>query len=129
MTPTQHNDERSSHKLVQFTTAPLNVLKNQIIISSKGESYSYKFDIIFPNYYRHTISEPNTSVTLLAVVNSIKTLDDILGKLQEVYRERFCQYKLNYTRTIVIDVWSQENQEKEIIKEHNRAHRNSVDKK
>lgn len=61
-----------------------------------------------------------------SAVNCIKTSDDILGKLQGIYSEHFSQYKLRYTITIVIDLMSEEDQEKQIIKEHKRAHRNSI---
>lgn len=139
LTATQHSDESSSHHLIQFTDAPLNAFKNQIIISNEETQSTYSFEIVFPTYHRHTINEPNITgdslIQLLkkylnpSVTNCIKTSDDILGKLQEIYRDNFTQYRAKYTRTIVTDLKNEEEQESEIIKEHNRAHRNSIENK
>lgn len=138
MTVTQHSDESSSHDLIQYTDAPINAFKNQIILTSL-DTPSYKFEIIFPTYHRHTISEPNPSTKNLtsilkkylnpSVTTCIKTTDEILGKLQEIFREKFSHYKAKYTRTMVTDLVNEEDQENEIIKEHERAHRNSHENK
>lgn len=138
MTATQHSDESSSQNLIQFTDAPLNAFKNQIIISSE-DTPSYKFEIVFPTYHRHTISEPAISADSLtnilkkylnpSVTNCIKTTDKILGKIQEVFSGNFGQYRVKYTRTMVTDLVDEEDQEKEIIREHERAHRSSSENK
>lgn len=138
MTATQHSDESSSQNLIQYTDAPLNAFKNQIILTSL-ETPSYKFEIIFPTYHRHTISEPVLSTEKLtfilkkylnpSVTNCIKTTDIILGKIQEIFREKFGQYKVKYTRIMVQDLVNEVDQENEIIKEHERAHRNSYENK
>lgn len=139
LTSTQHSDESSSHDLIQFTDAPLNVFKNQIIISNREAQPSYNFEIVFPTYHRHTINEPNITEEFLtqllkkylnpSVTNCIKTSDDILGRLQEIYKDNFTQYKTKYCRTMVTDLKQEEEQETEIINEHNRAHRNSRENK
>lgn len=138
MTATQHSDETSSHNLIQFTDVPINVFKNQIILSSVGER-SYNFEITFPTYHRHTITEPDISsdnlIKLLkkhlnpSVTNCIKTTDNILGKLQEIFSDHFSRYRVKYSRTIVTDLKTNDEQEEVIINEHNRAHRNSVENK
>lgn len=139
MTATQHSDESSYHNIMQFTDAPINVFKNQIIITSEGKEASYKFEIVFPTYHRHTINEPNiTSENLTeifkrylnpSVTNCVKTTYEVLGKLQEIFRDKFSRYKVKYSQTVVTDLLMDEEQENVIINEHNRAHRNSTENK
>lgn len=139
LTTTQHSDESSSHDLIQFTSAPINAFKNQILISTDESQPSYKFEIVFPTYHRHIINESNNTDSFLtqllkkylnpSVTNCIKTSDAILGKLQEIYKNNFTQYKVKYSRTMVKDLQNEEEQEIEIINEHNRAHRNSNENK
>lgn len=139
MTSTQHSDESSSSNLIQYTNAPINAFKNQILLSTDGDQPSYKFEIVFPTYHRHTIHEPNmTHATLTdilkrylnpSVTTCIRTTDDILGKLQDIYRDNFSRFKVMYSRTMVTDLKSEDEQNAEIIDEHNRAHRNSIENK
>lgn len=138
LTATQHSDESSPQDLIQYTDAPLNAFKNQIIISQE-EMTSYKFDTIFPQYHRHTLELSDTSESNLldnlkkclnpSVTNCIKTSDEILGKLQEIFSTNFGRYKAKYTRTMVQDLTNEDEQEEEIIREHERAHRNSSENK
>lgn len=139
LTSTQHSHESSSHNLIQYTDAPINAFKNQILISSEDDEPSYKFEIVFPTYHRHTINERNITPEFLrdilkkylnpSVTNCLKTNDEILGVLQEVFRDNFTQYKVKYSRQMVTDLKNDEDQENKIIAEHNRAHRNSVENK
>lgn len=139
LTATQHSDDSSSQNLIQFTDAPINAFKNQIFISNdEGQAY-HKFEIVFPTYHRHTVNEPNITTENLtdilrkflnpSVTNCIKTNDEILGKLQEIYRDNFTHFRVRYSRNMVTDLKSEEEQEHEIINEHNRAHRNSTENK
>lgn len=121
MTATQHSDESSSQNLIQFTDAPINVFRNQIFISSDGDKPIYKFEIVFPTFHRHTINEPNIEPNKLdeilkkylnpSVINCIKTTDDILGKVQEVFSENFPRYKAKYSRIVVTDLKTNDEQE------------------
>jgi len=71
----------------------INVFKNQILLSLGNKSYT--FEIVFPTYHRHTITEPIfNSDNLLqilkerlnpSVINGIYTDEETLGKLQEIY--------------------------------------------
>lgn len=138
LTATLHSDESSAQTLVAYTDAPVNAFKNQIFIST-GNISSYQFQIIFPTYHRHTIIEKDlTEASLTAilkkylnpsVINCIKTEDSILGKIQTIYQVHFTRYKVLYTRKFVKDILNESEQETEIIKEHNRAHRNPTENK
>ncbi len=138
MTATQHSDESSAQTLIPYTDAPINAFKNQIFISL-GETSTYQFQIIFPTYHRHTIVEPDfteESLTILlkrylnpSVTNCIKTEDSILGKIQTIYQVHFSNYRVRYTRKFIKDILNESEQETEIIKEHNRAHRNAIENK
>lgn len=137
MTQTQHSDESSHQNLIPFTDAPINVFKNQIIISAGDPSY--KFEIIFPTYHRHTIKDTDFTrdklISILkrylntTVTNAIKTDDSTLGKLQDIYSTHFGKYKVRYCRTIVKDIISDIEQQSEILKEHKRAHRHAKENK
>lgn len=137
MTVTRHSDDSSDHSMIPFTDAPINVFKNQILLSVGDPSY--KFEIIFPTYHRHTIQDTDFTKDKLvlilkkylnpSVTNAIKTDDNILGKLQEIYSTQFTNYKVRYTRTIVTDLKLDTEQQREILNEHKRAHRNAKENK
>lgn len=137
MTPTQHSDESSHQNLIPFTDAPVNAFKNQIIISNGDPSY--KFEIIFPTYHRHTITDIDFTKDKLklllkkylnpSVTNAIKTEDNILGKIQDIYSTHFGQFRIRYTRTMVTDLTSDTEQQTEILNEHKRAHRHTQENK
>lgn len=54
ITATQHSAETSPQDLIP--DAPINVFKNQLIIST-GKTSLYKYEIIFQKYNRNTIVE------------------------------------------------------------------------
>lgn len=56
---TCHIDESSSHNLIYFTEAPINVFKNQIFLNTGKEDY--QFLLPFSGYHRHVISKPTYS--------------------------------------------------------------------
>lgn len=134
LTVSQHSDESSGQELLQIIEAPINGFKNQIILAI-GSTPSYEFKIVFPTYHRHNIVEINYTrdklVSILkkylnpSVTNVIKTEENILGLIQEIYPTHFRQYKARFSRSIVVDLIDEVRQEEEIIKEHNRAHRNA----
>lgn len=137
MTPTQHSDESSYQNLIPFTDVPINVFKNQIIVSTGDPSY--KFEVIFPTYHRHTITDIHFTKDKLklllkkylnpSVTNAIKTEDSILGKIQDIYSSHFGKYRIRYTRTMVTDLTSDTEQQTEIVNEHKRAHRHTQENK
>lgn len=138
MTLTQHSDNSSSENLIKFANAPINVFKNQIFLLI-DDVPTYKFDIVFPTYHRHTITQSDYSdedlVALLkrylnpSVVNCINTDEKTLGGLQRVYPVHFSNYKVKFSREVVIDLTDESAQEREILNEHKRAHRNGKENK
>lgn len=95
---------------------------------------SYQFKIIFPTYHRHIITEQDYCeeklISILkrylnpSVINCIKTDEQIMGKIQELYPLHFLKYKIRLTQVMVDDIISKEEQENIIIRVHDRAHRN-----
>ena len=108
LTATQHSHETLAQNLIQFTDSPLNVIKNQIIIS-KGKVASYNFEIVFPSYHGHTIVDTEFDsdglVKMLksflnpSVTNAIMTEKQIIGTLQELWSIYFSKFRTKYTRT------------------------------
>lgn len=138
MTATQHSDRSSGQNLIPYTDAPINAFKNQIVITKEGNR-AFDFTIPFPTYHRYTVTEQDYNndnlVRILkkclnpSVINAILTEDHILGKIQELYRLHFSQYKVKYCRKMVTDLTEKIEQENKILKEHNRAHRNAQENK
>lgn len=133
LTPTVHSSDSSSENLIPSVETPINVFKNQILIS-EDSTPSYKFDIIFPMYHRHTVTVGDTAEASLvailknylnpAVINAIRTSEQIMLRIQTIYTHHFANYKIRFTHQMVEDVTDTEEQNKIIIETHNRAHRN-----
>lgn len=138
LTSTIHSDDSSPQDLIPFANTPVNVFKNQIFLLH-DDFPSYKFEIIFPTYHRHTITqihyEDEDLIPILkrylnpSVVNCIYTNEQVLGKLQIIYPIHFRNYKVKFSRELVTDLKDEIAQEAEILKEHKRAHRNSKENK
>lgn len=138
LTSTAHSDDSSSNFLIQFTDAPINAFKNQIFFKL-GEETKYEFDIVFPTYHRHSITDTyfnqDNLLQLLkkylnpSVINGIHSDERTLGQLQLIYPTHFKNYKVKFARKILIDLQDKNDQEAEIINEHKRAHRNSKENK
>ncbi|GBO99953.1 Retrovirus-related Pol polyprotein from transposon opus [Eumeta japonica] len=138
MTATAHSDDTSSHHLIPIANEPINVFKNQIFLKL-GQKQSYEFQIVFPTFHRHIIYETDyTEAKLIAILkkylnpsvkNGLNTTEHILGKIQEIYPENFSNYRIRFARKIVKDVTDESDQEKEILNEHQRAHRNATENK
>lgn len=138
MTGTVHSDESSGEELVPAVEAPINGFKNQLLIS-EGDEDSYKFEIPFPTYHRHTIVKPNCTEEILidllkkhlnpSVTNGLFTSESIMGRIQNFYAAHFTNYRIRFTQTRVRDVTSETEQEEVIISEHKRAHRNAKENK
>lgn len=120
LTPTQHSDESSSEDLIEFANTPINVFKNQIFLLT-DDIPTYKFEIVFPTYHRHTITQNSYSdeelVSLLkrylnpSVVNGINTDEKTLGGLQRVYPIHFRNYKVRFSREVVTNLTDESAQE------------------
>lgn len=128
-----NSDESSSHNLIYSVETPINAFKNQIFLNRDAAS-SYQFKIVFPTYHRHIITEQDYGEQQLieilkrylnpSVINCIKTEENIMGKIQEIYPLHFEKYRIRFTQVQVDDITNEEEQENIIIRTHNRAHRN-----
>lgn len=135
---TVHSDDSSPHNLIPFANEPINVFKNQIFFKI-DEFPSHHFQITFPTYHRHIITEQVFNHDNLtnylkqylnpSVTNGIYSDERTLGKLQEIFPEHFSNYRVRFTRNIVTDLTDETQQENEILKEHKRAHRNGRENK
>ena len=135
---TVHSSDSSSENLIPSVEVPINVFKNQIFISEESES-TYKFEIVFPTYHRHLITEETFSEESLksflkkylspSVVNCIKTTEPLMLKIQAIYPIYFGNYKIRFTQQVVKDIIDTDDQDRIIIEEHNRAHRNERENK
>lgn len=138
LTPTQHSSESSPENLIPSVESPINVFKNQILLNIDDCS-TYQFKIVFPGFHRHIITEPSYDEQKMlyilkrylnpSVINGIKTPENVMGRIQNVYPNHFLQYKCRFTQRIVDDVISEADQERIIIDTHNRAHRNDKENK
>lgn len=138
MTPTEHSDESSSHELVPTVECPINVFKNQLMLSIGNED-RYTFEIPFPTYHRHIIIKREFTATNLtellkkylnpSVINGLFTSESIMAQIQNIYPHHFRCYKSRFTQTQVKDITNKTEQEEQIINEHKRAHRNSLENK
>lgn len=138
LTPTEHSDESSSQNLIPSIEVPINAFKNQILLQI-GTTSDHKFEIVFPTYHRHTVTEPDYNQEKLkeilkkflnpSVINAIKAEERIMGMIQEIYRDNFSHYKIRYTQMQVTDVISEQEQDNIIIQTHKRAHRNDRENK
>lgn len=134
---TMHSAEEDSTDLIPHTEAPINVFKNQLIISLGKEMSAYEEP--HPAYNRHFIqlSEINKdSLTRVLkerlnpnVVNGIKIPEVYLQLLQEVFKESFSKFKIRITQRMVQDIANEENKVEIIQQEHRRAHRNHKENK
>lgn len=134
MTGTQHSAGDSDDFYIISTEAPLNVYRHQVIIK-KGPD---KIETISPfgTFTRITVwlNDINDDSLLQVLknnfnptkLNGLLTSEEIMGKLQEVYRLHFGQQrslKIRYTQVLLQDI-EQEDQQWNIIREiHHRAHR------
>lgn len=138
LTGTVHSSDSSPEKLIPSVEVPINAFKNQIFLEI-NDTPNYNFQIIFPGYHRHSISEPEYDTERLisilkrylkpSVINCIKTPEFIMGKIQEIYPHHFVNFKIRFTQLFVEDILSESDQETIIIETHNRAHRNAVENK
>lgn len=134
MSASVHSDESSSHNLIPTVETPLNVFKTQIVLNI-GEQTAYRLEKPFPNYWKHVFFEPQyTSENIIGifkrylnpnVINGLRTSEEVMGLVQEIYPLYFSSYKIRYTQKEVQNVQEESAQDEIIIKYHTRAHRNA----
>lgn len=134
VTTTQHSDDSSSHNLVPSVVTPVNVFKNQLILKIDTTS-TYQLQKPFPSHFRHIFSEPRYTRENLTgifkrflnpnVINGIKTIEPVMGIIQEIYPLYFRNYRIRFTQNEVEDVNNESDQENIILEHHKRAHRNA----
>lgn len=136
LTPTQHSANDDDSNYIISTEAPLNAFKLQIVIEKTNSAPETIVTNPFPGYRRVVIRRTQFSEQILIALmkeffepsktTGLMTSEEILGQLQEVYKNFFSQSKLmriKFTQTFLIDVVEESEQEKIIEKTHNRAHR------
>lgn len=135
---TMHSSDSSSHGLIPSVEAPINAFKNQIFFR-ESESENYSFSIPFPTFQRHLVDRnlftPDSLLSDLkeylnpSVINGIFTSEDVMGKIQILYPIHFQGFKIRFCQSKVKDLVNEAEQEEEILRTHNRAHRNAVENK
>lgn len=136
LTPTQHSAEDDDTNYILSTEAPLNVFRNQIVIEKVNDNADTIVSHPFPGVRRTIIKRTNLNETILTTLlkeffdpsklNGLYTSEEILGKLQEVYKKFFSRagiLKIRFTQKILTDVSDEEEQRKLIQETHQRAHR------
>lgn len=136
LTPTQHSGEDDDTNYILSTEAPLNAFRNQVIIEKVNDNPDTIITHPFPGTRRIVIKRTSLTDQILAILlkeffdpaklNGLHTSEEILGKLQEVYKQFFSQagiLKIRFTQKILKDVSDPEEQDKIIQETHLRAHR------
>lgn len=134
MTGTQHSAETSDDFYIISTELPLNVFRHQVIINRGRDDV--KTETPFPHFKRVivTMNDINNDSLLQVLknnfdpskVNGLLTEEEIMGKIQEVYKEHFGRnksLKVRFTQRLLDDV-SQDDEQWNIVRDtHLRAHR------
>lgn len=138
LTGTVHSDESSSHNLIPAVEVPINVFRNQIILTFGNES-NYQFQTPFQKFKRHIFNEKNYNQNIIInilkkylnpnIINGLSAPENVMNLIQQVYTEHFATYKIRYTQSQVEDIISEPQQDEIIIETHNRAHRGPYENK
>lgn len=136
LTPTQHSAEDDDSNYIISTEAPLNAYRLQIILEHTNTNPETLVTTPFPGFKRILIKRTQFTEPILTAIMKeffvpgkligLHTSEEILGKLQEVYKKFFSRagmLKIRFTQKILRDVTETEEQEKIIRETHNRAHR------
>lgn len=135
---TVHSAEEDGTQLIPHCEAPINVFKNQLIITEGNGIYAYEEP--HQNYHRHYVSlkENHGKEELIkhlkerlhpTSVNGIKIPEKYLQTLQELYDMHLRSYKIRITQRVVEDIQNEDNKYRIIQEEHRRAHRNAIENK
>lgn len=140
MTATQHSAENSDHFYIKSTESPINVFKHQVILKKGPDKVNTEHP--FEKFTRVNvfISDINDNSLLQVLknhfdvnkLNGLLTTEEIMGKLQEVYKTHFGDKKLlkiRFTQRQLQDVREENEQWDLIHKEHYRAHRGADENK
>lgn len=133
-----HSDDSSSHGLIQSVDSPINAYKNQIVLSV-GNLECSGHQLLFACHNRRTIVKKDYSeqdlIAILKrylnpqVINGVFAPERVMGQIQRVYPLHFSGYKIRFCRTLVEDVQDIEKQNRVMLCEHRRAHRNADENK
>lgn len=134
MTGTQHSSNTSDDFYIISTEAPLNAFRHQIIL--KQGIPSIINETPFPNFTCKIIQTNQFNETSILQIlkdhfdyekiNGLLISEDIMGKIQKVYRKHFGSQKIlkiRFTQKSLKDVQIEKDQTALISAEHNRAHR------
>ena len=140
MTGTQHSAETSDDFYIISTEAPINVFRHQVILKKGPDKVSVEHP--FQSYTRITIHINNINENSLlqalknhfnfSKINGLLTTEEIMGKLQEVYKTHFGQQKslkIRFTQNQLQDIEEEDDQWNTIRNEHYRAHRGAEENK
>lgn len=134
MTGTQHSADDSDDFFIISTEAPLNGFRHQVIIKQGSDLVTTINP--FQNYTRVIVSLSNINENSILQVlknnfdisklNGLLTSEEIMGKIQEVYKKHFGQtkmLKIRFTQKLLEDVEDEDEQWNVIRQTHHRAHR------
>lgn len=140
MTATQHSAENSEHFYIKSVEAPINVFRHQVILKQGPDSVMIEHP--FEKFTRVNVSIKDINEdSLLQVlknhfdtskINGILTSEEIMGKLQEVYKKHFGDQrmlKIRFSQRQLEDIQDEDEQWNAIRTEHYRAHRGAEENK
>lgn len=130
---TVHSADQDSTDLMPHYEAPLNIFKNQIILSEGKEMRAHEEP--HPTYHRHYIRLEQISkdrlieglkeVLSLNIISGIQIPEQFIQLLQEIFREQFSKFRILIIPLFIVQVQDIDNEENKvslIMKEHRRAH-------
>lgn len=136
LTPTQHSADDDDSNYIPSTEAPLNVFRNQVIIELNNTQPDTIITHPFPGFRRVHIKRTRYTAEILTTimkdffdptkVNGLYTSENILGQLQEIFKNHFARagiLKVRFTQKLLTDVPDEEEQDKIVEEAHQRAHR------
>jgi hypothetical protein len=129
---TEHSADEDNTDLIPHVEAPINVFKNQLILTEGKNVIAYESP--HPGFHRHYVSLPTFPKEFLieilkeklhpTIINGIKIPEKYINLLQDIVKDHFRNSKIRITQRIVQDVQNEENIFQIIQHEHRRAHRN-----
>lgn len=136
---TVHSSSSDASDLIKMTLRPINVFKNQVLIT-EGPRNDESYEEIFPSVFRRTITRAT-----FGLVNAISIFRDYMHPtrtscilcpekwlkwIQLAYKNYFSRnksFKVVLTQSILQDILTEEGQDQIIEETHDRAHRGIED--
>lgn len=136
---TVHSSASDASDLIKMTLRPINVFKNQVLIT-EGPRNDESYEEIFPSVFRRTITRAT-----FGLVNAISIFRDYMHPtrtscilcpekwlkwIQLAYKNYFSRnksFKVVLTQSILQDILTEEGQDQIIEETHDRAHRGIED--